>query len=388
MLFVYVGTKIVEFSHEVADEFCTLLMQWDSPISRSKTLKQTKTHEYATISKDISSLHVNFGYSKSPGKFGRVKESGDTAIYFYQHVSYITFSSVTCTKLVGCLGKNGIVEKVDLVYPCVSTNCHAKASYYPYFYGDKQCETLVTSLATTGHISPEECKSLRDQFRKISDKLSVKVRAVNALSYQEDDWTERLHHCLEYNKIASQLTARLRGNAVSESWVTRISSAVSFDSLLFKGAPDLIIAGKVDGIVVNENLPSSSHMPSSQEEENDSQEENEEDLPSSQGSSRIQVGHQMPSFTPYKGGSLLYDKVGELVGALLNSVACRVFRKYEGGEKVVSLTAFHVKITLSRKVLEVTSVQLVDGLLSPELWCPTIERFIKILECGDGEELV
>ena len=395
MLFVYVGTVIVEFNKEVADEFCIPMFKWESLISREQSLRQAVTHEYSSICKDVSKLHVAFCSAKSPGKFTRVQESGDTAIYFYQHASHVAYSSVTCTKLVNLLEKGGIAEQVKLLDPCVDIKCHA--SYYPCFYGDKQCELMLTCLVKTGRISPEEYQSLQGQLEKIKHELANKLRVVpsdgyvNALAYQEDDWTERLYHCLQYNKIDTQLTAHLRGSAVSQSWAARIPPGVSFDSLIFHGAPDLIIAAKREGIVttgLDDDDDDNEKMAEGTEEE---------DLPSSQGSGRIQVAHQMPSCVPYETDSFLYDKVGKLVAAVLNSLTCRVFRKYKRGEKVVSLTGhglhvhraigvFHVKVTLSHKTLKVTSVQLIDGLLSPELWCATIHQFIKIIS-NDGEEL-
>ena len=65
----------------------------------------------------ISRLHVAFCSAKSPGKFASVQESGDTAIYFYQHASHVAYSSVTCTKLVDLLEKDGIAEQVKLLDP-------------------------------------------------------------------------------------------------------------------------------------------------------------------------------------------------------------------------------------------------------------------------------
>jgi len=40
---------------------------------------------------------------------------------------------------------------------------------------------------------------------------------------------------------------------------------------------------------------------------------------------------------------------------------------------------FHIQVTLSHKVLEVTSTQLVDGILSLDLWHAVIEYFCKVL---------
>ena len=165
--------------------------------------------------------------------------------------------------------------------------------YYPYFYGDKQCESMLTCLHKTGRISLEQHESLQDQLGKIKHELSKKLRvvprggSVNALLYQEDNWTERLYHCLQYNNIDTELTAHLRGSDISQSWAARIPPGVSFDCLVFQGAPDLIINMKKSEGIVTTNSSNDEKMAQDTEEE--------EDLPSSQGSGRIQVAHQMPS---------------------------------------------------------------------------------------------
>ena len=44
-----------------------------------------------------------------------------------------------------------------------------------------------------------------------------------------------------YNNIDTEMTACLRGSVVSQSLAARIPPGVSFDSLVFQEAPDLII---------------------------------------------------------------------------------------------------------------------------------------------------
>ena len=83
--------------------------------------------------------------------------------------------------------------------------------------------------------------------------------------------------------------------------------------------------------------------------------ENEENFPSSQGSGRIQIAHQIPSFVPYINGSCLYDKVGELVAALMNSLACRVFKAYEkGGSESLTANILHIHRTIGIHHVKVT----------------------------------
>ena len=48
---------------------------------------------------------------------------------------------------------------------------------------------------------------------------------------------------------------------------------------------------------------------------------------SSQESGKLQMGHQIVNSQPYKVKSLLTEKVGELVAALHNGLACRALRR-------------------------------------------------------------
>lgn len=68
----------------------------------------------------------------------------------------------------------------------------------------------------------------------------------------------------------------------------------------------------------------------------------------------------MQGLKPYKVGSVIFDKVGELVGALLNLLACKAYKKYVKGKEVQSLVAnglfihkatviFHVQVTLCQQ---------------------------------------
>ena len=131
--------------------------------------------------------------------------------------------------------------------------------------------------------------------------------------------------------------------------------------------PDIIIkTKKVDGMIVN-----------SEESDSDS---NGDDLPSSQESARLQMGHQMNN-KPYVDASFQSNKVGELVAALHTSLSYRALRKYTMGQTFDSLEAnglfihrscgvIHMKVTLTKQgPMKITSILLVSGLLTPELFC-------------------
>ena len=60
-------------------------------------------------------------------------------------------------------------------------------------------------------------------------------------SYKEDEWTERLYHCLGFNNIDAEFTTPYRGYKITKSWETRIPTDVDNKCLLFQGSPDMII---------------------------------------------------------------------------------------------------------------------------------------------------
>ena len=62
----------------------------------------------------------------------------------------------------------------------------------------------------------------------------------DAGTFEEDDWTHRLHVCFCSQNITSEYTANLRAN-VSKSRNSRLPGDIGASCLLFRGAPDLII---------------------------------------------------------------------------------------------------------------------------------------------------
>jgi len=117
---------------------------------------------------DISSFNIAFSLPfKSPGQFSRVKGS---PVYIY---GYVSFSSVMCSKVHYLLGKAGIIEQRKLLEP--SPNVKSSASYFPYFYADEQCKTIIPNLVSTNRISKEDQIPLQKQLEKIGLKLSSKL---------------------------------------------------------------------------------------------------------------------------------------------------------------------------------------------------------------------
>ena len=91
------------------------------------------------------------------------------------------------------------------------------------------------------------------------------------------------------------------------------------------------------------------------------------------------MAHQMNAAS-YKTGSFLPNKIGELAAALHTCVSCRALRKYIKKVRFDSVTAhglfihramgtIHMTVTISKTApIEITAKQLVDGMLSPDLF--------------------
>ena len=205
-------------------------------------------------------------------------------------------------------------------------------------------------------------------------------------NYHEDDWTKRLHQCLLFNNIDSELTAPLRGPHTKESWKTQIPQDVDGNCLLFHGAQDLIIKVK-DHTTEEENKNEGLISIDSQDadDETSGSAGSSPRSESSDTSGRFQIAHHMS--VPYKRNSYLTEKVGQLIAALHTAVTSQALRKYAKKVKVCSLKAhglhihramgiIYVELTLSEKAIQINTQQLIDGVLSPELFCSTMSYFM------------
>ena len=148
MLFVYVGTIIVEFLEET---FCGVLY-WEYHLGQSfqsrQMLKEAAKDHYQYIKRNLDRLRIACDLTTHAGKFSAVRVSDDKALYIYEHPKHITFSSLTFTKLVHLCQQDDICEVTHILDPCGEKICHA--SYFPYFYADVQCTAMLDKLVTEG----------------------------------------------------------------------------------------------------------------------------------------------------------------------------------------------------------------------------------------------
>ena len=339
-------------------------LSWNSIIKEDKPLKSLAQREHRYIMGELRVLQI-----PREGLFVKVKGSSNAEedpehLYVYGFKKHLRYSSVDMSMIsMFC----HIEECKYLLSCCDRQPCHEH--YLPFFLSNDQCRTMITKdigelsrLLNTGNFGDQQM----------------------AGEYNEDAWTKRLYHCLTFKKVDAEYTARLRCRDTSDSWKKRIPSKVDEESLLFRGSPDMIITmQKNEGVV---GVGTRDDRDSDNEVSSDG-----DDLPSSQESGRLQMGHQMVNSKPYKAGSLLTEKVGELVAALHNGLACRALRRYVRRGKVSSLTAhglhihrslgvYHLEVTLSdTDCLKVKATQLVDGVLLPGLFCPAMNLFMEKL---------
>ena len=342
-MFVYLGTRIVEFYIDLSDEYLRNLITWNDNITPSETLKMAGLAAYTSVQSDLKSIRSHF-CSMKMGDFQKVNcsEIGQEDyehLYIYRFTEHLIYSNTTTTKMARLCP---ISEQQNFQFACCKHPCHE--SYYPYFYSNSQCEHLFDELRkNSGNIELPDLHLFGNQK--------------SAGSFSEDEWTERLHACLKLNNIKAELTAHYRNYNVSKSWEQRLPASVDKRCLLFQGSPDMIILteDRMEGILNTDSV----------EQEEDVNEE-ADTSPCSQVSGRFQIGHQMTKSNPYLPESFLPDKAGELMAALHTSLVCRTLRRYTKKKEVNSLTAHglhihrtvgitHVEVTLSKNRIQIST---------------------------------
>ena len=186
-------------------------------------------------------------------------------------------------------------------------------------------------------------------------------------SYTEDQWTARLCIGLKHNGIKCTCYAHLRGYSTKEAWQGRVHESVDDNCFVFQGAPDLIIS-KVDEDEVVLSLGC--------DDDGMDKEDRMEDSDASSNSSdswRIEMGFQMPPTRPYKAGSIISDKVGELVGAIHMAMVAREIRSIRSG-RVTSdeITGRGLFISKTR-MMDIVGTKIADGSFSARQLCSAVK---------------
>ena len=339
---MYVGTIIIEFNVQISDNEAVSIIKW-----KNKALKNQK--KCVDIQNDLNKIWEE---DVPDGSFYKTNSN----LYYYVHNGHRTYSSMTM-KYVGTFSK--IEQMKELLGPCYKGGHEYKhEAYLPYVYDYMMLQHKIP-LTNNSDLLYQLQQSIPD------------IESLDPLT--EDEWTRRLVFGLNRNGIECRYTVDLRNRSVCNSWFHILPPEINSDFLVFQGAPDVIIH-KV-GIL-------SAHKESDHQDE----ETSDDDDKTSQHSGRVQVAHQMVCLKPKIHGSLLYEKIGELVGALHTSLACQAITKYLNGKSVESLTAqglhvhrshrvFHVRVILSKSAFLVKITLLTSGLLNERTMCSIMEYY-------------
>ena len=358
----------MQFHLDFSKENFLEILSWNSIIKEDKTLKILAQKEHAYIMRELDYLEIPREgiFVKVEGSSNAEEDPEHTRLYIYGFNKHLSYSSVNMTRIAGFCN---IEECEDLVSPCDTIPCHEH--YLPFLLSNNQCRTMIRDDDTS------ELSTLLNTGNFGDQQMSG--------NYNENAWTKRLYHCLTFKDVVAEYTANLTYRDTTESWKKRIPREVDERSLLFSGSPDMIITMQKNEGVLDVGPRDD------RDGDNEVSSDGDNSPCSSQESGKLQMGHQMTNSKAYKVNSLLTEKVGELVAALHNGLACRALRRYVRRGKVSSLTAhglhihrslgiYHLEVTLSdTDRLKVKATQLVDGLLLPGLFCPAIKLFMEKL---------
>lgn len=372
---------IVQFGVEIGIDYTRKLISWDDDVTSNQTLKMFSLSAYSKIDGDIKKLRKfniikdskHDDFQQTPYSYLEYK-----CVYIYRHKDHSSFSNVTFSTVSKLCN---VIENSNHVDPCAKPACHDK--YSPYCYGNRQLKSILNELQKN---KPELVEKIKT-FQEITSNEYFSDTSMACCNYLEDDWTKRLYICLGLNNIDSDFTALFRGRSVRNTWLHKLPPHIGSKSLLFQGAPDIIInkikSTRKEGMcVVNSCV---------EEEQDSSQDSSQDSLQDSQNSGRLQMGHQVFNTASYVAGSFIPDKAGELVAALHASLVCRALRRCKREKVFYPLTAhglhihrtvgiIHIEVTLSQETMQVIATELFEGSLSPEYLCPSINYLMDKLK--------
>ena len=324
--------------------------------------------------KDLKSAKL-IASTTEVGKFVKMVETKEHAIYIYEHESHSSFSSMTFMK-VASLAE--VDENKNLLIGCSEHTHHDQ--YLPYFCGNGQLKETLSGILRSHN---EDLVRMQMVQKLMHDEVIFGAIPEDCCNYDEDTWTERLCRCFQHDGIKHKCTSKLRGREAStEAMKDRIPKTISMKSFVFRGSPDVIIempTGDIDGVLA---------VKDGAIEDSDS---DSDGSGGSASSGRIQMGFQMPTTRPYKANSFVPIKAGEVIGAIHMALVAKALRNYEAGiikdiyighglfiHKVTGV--IHIKVILSDKPMKVECIRVVDGNLSTDLMCSTMKYFLGQLQ--------
>lgn len=279
--------------------------------------------------------------SNSPGTFTKMFEN-TCDVFIYEHTAHASFSSIKFTQ-IAMFAK--VSECWELLRECTTHDHHDWC--LPFLYGNKHLQHILETIKTKS--------SNNDRLKLVDDILGDKEIfdqnvAEDCSDYNEDLWSRRLSLSLKHGGIKSQCMAEFRGtNATTKGITDRIPKTSSIKCFVFRGAPDIIIEGEsgqsksngdclvsVDATAAMEtadkerddggSYDSSASLITCTDDKNNEVERDD--------SGEIEMGFQMPPTKPYKPGSFISIKVGELIGAIHASLVAKVLQRCKDGKKL------------------------------------------------------
>lgn len=365
LLFIYLGTRIVEFNVTVDEEYVTTIFHWYSMVKEDVTLRKASDMSYKLIKRDLQSIERYFKCKEKDLQNGQFVSDNDKKFFVYSYPKSIAYSNANLSYFAPIAD---IEEKAKFVPPCEILECHS--TYLPYFCSNDQCRyTFGLHGFTDEH-------PFHDLLRGMSEEKAGNLK--------ENDWTKRLHHCFCSKKIGSQYTAETSADEVN-NLNKLLPEFRTAKVLLFRGAPDIILSV--------EKQPGESGLVTCtggiQDHDDSDSCSSEDDSPDELA--RMQMGHQMATKT-YVPTSFQPEKVGELVASMHSALCCKALRRYKTKTEFNCLQAhglfvhralglIYVAVTLSKTCrMKIYSELLYSGVVPTTYLCSTIKHFIDILQ--------
>lgn len=175
LLFLYLGTVIVEFTVEVDIELMTTIFTWNTPVNSTQRLRDAVPNQYSKIKKDLRDIKRVFN-PREDISLGTFRRGNEYTPFVYRHAAYFTYSRV---KLKDMAQFTTVDEERKLLPPCLENPCHEV--YLPYFHSNSQCELILRSVNIDQTSAP---------FAQLQEMPNQ-----DAGTFEEDDWTHQLHVC-------------------------------------------------------------------------------------------------------------------------------------------------------------------------------------------------
>lgn len=158
---------------------------------------------------------------------------------------------------------------------------------------------------------------------------------------------------------------------------------------MFRGAPDIIIENQVPPL--SEDISGIISIAGAGDHEEEEEVHREESGSDSDNSGRVQMGFQLPGIKPYQTGSFIFNKAGELVGAIHASLVTRALKRCNSGKMIKDMVGHglfvhkmigivHLKVSLSSGKMQADAYRIAGGNLDANPLCSAVSYFMNELK--------